>query len=181
MNSKLRTGVWVAATVLISVMAIIFLKRNWAGVNTIIGSLGMFGPAISILLYALLALSPISTDPLSVVNVIVFGPIWGTLVVAGGNTAGAVVEYYFGRHIGNTTKAKVYLEKLPGRLNRIPIGSVWFLIVGRLVPGYGGKIVSILAGIKHVSKSRYLWTTLTTNLIGAMLITVSAHGLKSLF
>jgi uncharacterized membrane protein YdjX (TVP38/TMEM64 family) len=174
------TIVWIIVTITVSIVAIVFLKRHFHEVNQIIRALGIFGPLISLCLYAVLALTPVSTDPISVINVIIFGPIFGTLITAGGNTIGATVEYMFGRHLGHTTRAKEYLDNLPLGLNKIKVDSVWFLIGGRLLPGYGTKLVSVLAGIRHVSVTRYIWTTLVTNSIGAVVIALGSHGLKAI-
>jgi uncharacterized membrane protein YdjX (TVP38/TMEM64 family) len=181
MRISFKTILWVTLTVTVSLVTIFYLKKHFHEAEVIIGSLGLLGPLISILLYALLALSPITTDPLSVANVIIFGPLWGAMVTSVGNTAGALVEYFFGRHIGNTTKAHEYLDKLPFGFGKIPVNTIWFLVGGRLIPGYGTKIVSILAGIRHVPLTRYLWTTLLTTTIGAILISAGTHGIKALF
>ena len=62
----------------------------------------------------------------------------------------------------------------------MPVNSVGFLIFGRMIPGYGGKIISILAVMYKVPMKRYLWTTATTNFLGSILLSYGGFGIVSL-
>jgi uncharacterized membrane protein YdjX (TVP38/TMEM64 family) len=170
MFSKNNNRFWTVLGLIFFIVLIFFVAKYFRDVEEIIRSAGLLGPVVAILLYAVLAATPITTDPLTVVSGVIFGPIMGIIISWLGNNAAALVEYYFGRHLGKVANFKKIKQKLPLGLNRLPVDSPWFLIVGRLVPGYGGKVISIMAGVYHVPISHYLWTTAITNLAGSLLL-----------
>jgi uncharacterized membrane protein YdjX (TVP38/TMEM64 family) len=63
----------------------------------------------------------------------------------------------------------------------MPVSSPAFLLIGRSVPGYGSKIVSLLAGVYRVPIFRFVWTTLIPTLAGAAAIAYGGKGLTDLF
>jgi len=56
-----------------------------------------------------------------------------------------------------------------------------FLIVGRFIPSFGGKIVGLVAGMLRVPLLRYVWTAATANLIGAVFYAMGGYKLMKLF
>jgi uncharacterized membrane protein YdjX (TVP38/TMEM64 family) len=71
-------------------------------------------------------------------------------------------------------------HKLPFGLDKLSVNSWQFLIFGRMIPGYGGKIISILAGMHQVPMRRYLWTTALTNFCGSLMLAYGGFGLIKL-
>ena len=55
-----------------------------------------------------------------------------------------------------------------------------FLIGARMIPGYGPKVVSMMAGIYHVPVLRYLWTTAIPIFAGAALFAFGGRGIALL-
>lgn len=151
--------------------------RNFEG---IILKAGVAGPIVAILIFGILAATPITTDPLTAITGIIFGPILGILVSWMGNNLAAMVEYFLGTHLGKVTNFKKFKKKLPFGLSRFPIYSPSFLLFGRLVPGYGGKVVSIMAGMYHVPMKTYLWVTALTNFLGSVLLSFGGYNLIKL-
>lgn len=108
---------------------------------------------------------------------VTYGPIIGAGIAWVGNTLAAVVEYYLGHKISTSTNFEKTKEKMPFGLGKLPVNSVGFLVFGRMIPGYGGKIISILAGAYKVPIKKYIWTTALTNLLGSVLLAYGGFGL----
>ena len=110
-----------------------------------------------------------------------FGP-WTAMIISWiGNTGAAVVEYYLGQRIGSAANFMEKKEKLPWGLGKLPVTSPWFLIGGRVIPLYGAKAISLVAGVYHVPILRYIWTTAITILIGSAIFSFGGFGLGQLF
>jgi membrane protein DedA with SNARE-associated domain len=101
-------------------------------------------------------------------------------MAAVGNTLACVVEYYVGGSIGELADFEKRKQKLPFRLGNLPIHSPVFLLVARLIPGLGGKTVSIASGVYKVPLGKYLWTTTLANLVGAAFLALGGTGLLAL-
>ncbi|NMB84109.1 TVP38/TMEM64 family protein [Candidatus Roizmanbacteria bacterium] len=176
-NDKPSNRFWTLIGMVFLVVAVFYVAKNMRDVRTIVSRAGLAGPVVLIFLYGFFAVTPITTDPLTVVSGVFFGPIGGVFISWIGNNLAAMVEYYFGRHIGKVANFKKIKEKLPFGLSRLPVDSPWVLIFGRLVPGYGGKVISIMGGIYHVPVRRYLWTSALTNFFGSLLLSLGGYQL----
>jgi uncharacterized membrane protein YdjX (TVP38/TMEM64 family) len=108
---------------------------------------------------------------------VTYGPLIGAGIALVGNTLAAMVEYFLGRRISRSTNFEKSKEKIPFGLGKLPVNSVAFLVFGRMIPGYGGKIISILAGAYKVPIKRYLWTTVLTNTIGSAILAYGGFSL----
>jgi uncharacterized membrane protein YdjX (TVP38/TMEM64 family) len=51
---------------------------------------------------------------------------------------------------------------------------------GRMIPGYGPKLVSVVAGMYKVPLFRYVWTTAIPTIIGAALFAYGGYGIINL-
>lgn len=157
-----------------------FASKYFIHLRGIIIKAGFAGPVVAILIYGIFAPTPITTDPLTIISGALFGPFLGVLISWLGNNLAASVEYYLGRHINRATNFKEIKNKLPLGLHKLPIKSPLVLILGRIIPGYGGKIISILAGIYDVPIKTYIWTTAVVNLIGSIFLTSLGFSLINL-
>lgn len=175
MFPKKHEKIWALVGLVIAVVFIYFVAKNLRDIETIVGHAGLAAPVVIIILYGFFAITPISTDPLTVVTGAMFGPLFGVLISWIGNCVASLVEYYFGSHIGKIANFNEIRKKLPLGLGNLPINSPWFLIGGRLIPGYGGKIISILAGVHHVKLILYLWTSALTNFLGSILLVFGGY------
>jgi uncharacterized membrane protein YdjX (TVP38/TMEM64 family) len=160
-------------TLLFLIILVVFISKDMSHVREFIRNSGWIGLGASLVIYALLGASPIPSEPLTIFIASVFGPLTATLIAGFGNFFAAMVEYYIGFRIGDITSFVERKEKLPLGLGKMPVDSPVFLIVGRQIPGYGNKFVSLAAGVYHVSLFTYIWTTLLTTLVGAA---VFAYG-----
>lgn len=112
----------------LSAALMVVVSRHIDTVEHLISSLGIAGPMLSIALYGLLGASPVPSEPLTLVNGAVFGPLMGTLIAGTGNTLAAVVEYFIGAGIDNAADFAKKRDDLPFGLGKLPVDSVWFLI-----------------------------------------------------
>lgn len=165
---------------LVVIVVTIVFRTHLREIDRSLMQIGWLGPIALIGLYGLLCLTPIPTDPITLLVGALYGPLLGLLISWFGNTFASLVEYYVSHHIGNLTRFDVLKQKLPWGLAKVPVNSIWFLTFGRMVPGYGGKLVSVLGGLYHVPFRRYLWTTLITNFFGSVLWVIAGHFLARL-
>ncbi len=168
-------------TVLIVILIVILLlSRNLDGIRQFLLNSGQIGLVISVLLYGLLGASPIPSEPLTVLLTALYGPFNTTIVATLGNLLSALVEYYIGRRIGYVSDFVNQRHKLPLGMGKFPVNSVIFLFIGRFLPGYGAKFVSVISGIYHVKLWRYTWTTVLSTLIGAAIVAYGGFGILEL-
>jgi uncharacterized membrane protein YdjX (TVP38/TMEM64 family) len=167
-------------------VGLLFLAaKNIRDVEAIITQAGVAGPAVALALFALFAPTPVSTDALTIICGAMYGPFYGTVIAWMGNNAAALVEYYLGTRIGQSTDFAREKSKLPFGLGKLPINSIPVLLFGRMIPFYGSKVVSIMAGMYKVPCKRYIWTSAVTNLTGAIMLSYGGYRildyLKSMF
>ena len=179
-KSKTRPITLLAASVLIIVVVVVVVSRELDTVRAFILESGWVCVLVSVALYAVLGLSPIPSEPLTVLISTIYGPFQATLVAGTGNLLAAVIEYYIGLGISDVASFEKQRAKLPFGLGRFPVASPIFLITVRSLPGYGPKFISVLAGIYRVPMYRYLWTAAIPTFIGAAIFAYGGFGLISL-
>ena len=180
MLSRKTNKIWVIVGILISIVVIYILSRHTNFISNMLIRSGPLAPIIAIILYPLLAPTPITTDPITIIIVSTYGPLIAIIISWIGNTLSALVEYEMGSKISKTANFENDREKMPFGLGKLPVSSVYFLIFGRMIPGYGSKIIGILAGSYKVPIKRYLWTSALTNLLGSILLAYGGFGLINL-
>jgi uncharacterized membrane protein YdjX (TVP38/TMEM64 family) len=169
-NNKLQTWLVIIIAVVLSVAFLYYIALNEASVKTFIRDAGIFGPIVSILLIAALGLSPIPSEIIIGIVGGVYGGLGGTIIGFLGNMGASVIEYYVGGHIGKLADFEERKQHMPFGLGKIPANSALFLIAARIIPGYGPKMVGIVAGLYKVPLWRYMWTGAVAILLGAAFI-----------
>jgi uncharacterized membrane protein YdjX (TVP38/TMEM64 family) len=177
---KLRQWVPLALAVGLSAAAAVYVANHVAALEHFIARIGIAGPLISIALQTVFGASPIPTEPLTMINGAVFGPIRGAFYSWVGYMLASVIEYFIGTRVSHAANFEDQREKLPFGLSRFPADSPWFLTLARIVPGYGPKMVGIVGGMYHVPLWRFIWTAAIPNAIGALVFAFGGHGLKTL-
>lgn len=172
---EIQSKVWTILTAALVIVVFYFLAKNLDFADMIIRKSGVFAPLVALGIYAVLGLTPISTDPITAISGVLFGPVLGILVSWMGNNIGAVMEYQVGKRVGNSEKFSTIKEKLPFGLNKLPISSPYVLIFGRMIPSYGGKVINFMAGMYGVSMRTFLWTTLLINVAGSILLSFGGY------
>lgn len=169
------------ATFGLPIVLIIIFRNDIKYIEKLIPSTGLLGPFISIFLMGILSITPIPTDPIVILNGAIFGPWIGILVSWMGNNFASVIEYFLGKGLGEIANFENIKKKLPLGLSRFPADSVWFLLFGRFIPQFGGKIVSLTGGFYRVPIVRYLWTAFLSNLFGSILLAYGGYSLLHTF
>jgi len=158
-----------------------WLTQHYELTEVWVRSAGWWGPVVAVGLYALLSLTPIPSDGLTILCCVLYGWQTGFVLSWVGNTVAAMVEYFIFRDLRAVTHFDIHTQPLPKWLKKFPVESVWFLIGVRFVPGVGGKIVSIMAGMYKIGWWRFLWTTAIANILGSFIYILIGWGLKTFF
>lgn len=182
MDAPGKTNNWlsilrVSLLVLLIGLLVVYVSREIEAIREYILRSGWVGLLISLGVYGLLGLSPIPSEPLTIMLGTIYHPLVATLVAGTGNLFAAMIEYFIGERIGRIASFEERRQKLPFGLGRIPVNSVPFLLVTRMLPGYGPKFVSIVGGIYRVPLWRYLWTAAIPTFLGAAILAYGGFGL----
>lgn len=177
MYKKKSSLIWTFLGFLAIATVVYLLSKHSEIIKILLFKSGVFGPALALVLYPIFATTPLTTDPITLVVAVIYGPLVGFILSMVGNGMAAVVEYYMGMHIGKMTNYDEVRHKLPFGLGKLPVNSVGFLIFGRLIPLYGSKVLSIVAGMHHVSMRRYIWTSIVTNIPGSLILSYGGFHL----
>lgn len=168
-------------TILALIVLVSVVSRDFDDIRAFIARSGWVGLLLSLVVYALLGLSPIPSEPLTVLLGSIFGPFYATLAAGVGNLLAALMEYFLGTRISAVADFEKQKEKLPFGLGRFPVNSAAFLIGARLVPGFGSKLVSLVGGVYRVPIVRYIWTAAIPIFIGSAIFAFGGASLMQLF
>jgi uncharacterized membrane protein YdjX (TVP38/TMEM64 family) len=150
---------------------------EYTQVKTLIQNSGPFGMFISVILFGILGATPIPSEPLTILLSTIYGPFLAMIVTSIGNLLSALVEFFIGHGLGNVTNFEEWKSKLPFGLSKFPVDSPIFLTGARMIPGYGSKFVSLVAGFYRVPIWRYIWTTFIATFWGAALTAYGGYHL----
>jgi len=166
--------------ILAVLISVVFITQGTGGMITFIQENPQFSIGISLALYALLDATPAPSQPLTVFLVALYGPLPAIGITTLGHTFGAIVQFYIGGSVGDLADFEAKKAKLPFRLGELPIDSPVFLLLARLIPGYGAKFVNLACGMYKVPMFTYLWTAVVRNLLGAVVVAYGGYGLLNL-
>ncbi|GAC1582139.1 MAG: hypothetical protein NVS3B7_17440 [Candidatus Elarobacter sp.] len=128
-------------------------------VEHILGQLGWFAMPLAVLVFAIVASAPFSvTDALAIMNGVLFGPLWGSIVNAVGLVLAAIIGYVVALRTSAAFDVKKNVERLPAWARHFKIGSPMFLICIRVIPGLGGTIATQTAAALRVPIFRQVYT-----------------------
>ncbi len=137
--------------------AFVVSHRPW--VEHLLAEIGPFAMPLAVLVFAIVASAPFSvTDALAIMNGVLFGPVWGSVVNAVGLVLAAIIGYVVALRTSAAFDVKKNVERLPPWARRFKIGSPMFLIVIRVIPGLGGTIATQTAAALRVGYFRQIYT-----------------------
>lgn len=137
--------------------AFVVSERPW--VELLLVRLGWFAMPLAVLVFAIVASAPFSvTDALAVMNGVLFGPIWGSIVNAAGLVVAAIIGYVIALRTSTAFNIREAVDRLPKWARRFRVGSPLFLIVVRVIPGLGGTIATQTAAALRVPIIRQIYT-----------------------
>src|SRR5690606_8276868 len=76
---KSRPWINLIITLLVLVILVSFVSRDFENIRTFIAKSGWIGLLVSLVVYGLLGLSPIPSEPLTILLGSIFGPFYATL------------------------------------------------------------------------------------------------------
>jgi len=176
-SNNLRNIVIAILTFGLPIALIIIFRNDIKYIEKLIPSTGILGPLVSIVLMGIFSVTPIPTDPIVILNGAIFGPWIGILVSWMGNNLASVIEYFLGRGLSQIADFEKIKKGLPFGLSNFSPDSIWFLLCGRFVPQFGGKIVSLTGGFYRVPIKRYLWTAFLSNILGSIVLAYGGYTL----
>jgi uncharacterized membrane protein YdjX (TVP38/TMEM64 family) len=166
---------------LAGVLAVVLYRQDTAVLLQIIVRHPNWGIILSLIGYTLLGATVIPSEPLTLGLLTLYGPFLAALVAMLGNTLAALLEFRIGGSLGDLAEFEQRKARLPLGLGKIPLDSPVFLLLARMLPGFGPKFVSLACGIYKIPMPTYLWTTLVSNAIGAVVVVAGGYGLLQLF
>jgi len=164
-------------SILIPLILIFVFRNELKNIENYIPKTGINGPLLSILFLGILSITPIPSDPIIILNGALFGPVVGIITSWMGNNLASLLEYFLAKSVSKITNFQSKKKLLPFGLDKLPVNSFLFLFAARMIPGFGGKFVSIAAGIYHVPIWRYIWITFLSNLLGAVFFALGGYTL----
>ena len=136
-----------------------FVVYHRGDVQDLLWDLGWIAYPCALVLMTVVASAPFSvTDALALMNGVVFGPLVGSIINAGGLVIAAVVAYMIAVRTNKLLDVEQRLERLPNWIKRWPVASPMFLILVRLLPGVGGTVATQVAAAYRVSLWTQIWT-----------------------
>ncbi|MBC5811703.1 MAG: VTT domain-containing protein [Candidatus Eremiobacteraeota bacterium] len=124
-----------------------------------LANLGWLAYPLAILIFTAVASAPFSvTDALAVMNGVIFGPLWGSVVNAIGLVFAAMVGYKLARRTSHLLELHDHIEKLPPWVRRFKVGSPPFLLTLRIIPGLGGTMATQIAAAFRIPMWVHVWT-----------------------
>lgn len=176
-NNRFATTLIVIVTLVVAAGIVYYIGQHQEAVASFIKTMGVLGPIVSVGLFGLLGLSPVPSEVLSIIVGVVYGPLWGTLISFSGNMTASWIEYFVGGNLAKMTDFEQRRQNMPFGLGRFPANSPYFLILTRVIPGYGPKMVGIVAGMYKVSLWRFTWTGAIPAIIGSAIFAVGGNTL----
>ena len=136
-----------------------FVVARKPEVEQLLGVLGPFAMPLAILILAIVASAPFSvTDALAIMNGVIFGPLWGSVVNAIGIVLAAVIGYLVALRTSRLLDIESAVGRLPKWARHFRVGSPLFLITVRIIPGLGGTIATQTAAALRVPIFRQIYT-----------------------
>ena len=136
-----------------------FVVARKSEVEHLLTALGPWSYPLAVVIFAVVASAPFSvTDALAVMNGVLFGPWIGSVVNAAGLVLAAVIGYVVALRTSQLLNIEESVARLPAWVRHFKIGSPMFLIVVRVIPGFGGTIATQTAAALRVPIWRQIYT-----------------------
>jgi uncharacterized membrane protein YdjX (TVP38/TMEM64 family) len=133
--------------------------KNKSSVEATLSTIGPLAYPLAVVVFAAVASAPFSvTDALAIMNGVIFGPLWGSVVNAIGLVFAALIGYAIARRTSHLLELDKNIERLPSWVKRYKVGSPAFLLTVRIIPGLGGTIATQVAAAWRIPIFVHVWT-----------------------
>jgi len=152
---RVEAGLVLLASFVLAALVI----RNRSAVEATLSTIGPISYPIAIVVFAMVASAPFSvTDALAVMNGVIFGPLWGSIVNAVGLVLAALVSYAIALRTSHLLELESNIQRLPRWVKRFKVGSPPFLLTLRIIPGVGGTLATQIAAALKIPLFVHVWT-----------------------
>ncbi|MBV9103245.1 MAG: hypothetical protein JO060_06615 [Candidatus Eremiobacteraeota bacterium] len=139
-------------------IAALAVRYKWR-IQRELAVIGPFAYPLAVALFTVVASAPFSvTDALAIMNGVLFGPLWGSVVNGAWNVCAAIVGYLVALRTSQLLDLDRQVARLPGWAKRFRVGSPAFLLTVRLIPGFGGTLATQVAAAWRVPMFLHVWT-----------------------
>ena len=154
----------------------------FAGVEAWLTSMGGWAYLAAPLVMAVVAVFPVPAEAPAMLNGMLFGPVWGSVVTWVGAFAGAWISFELANRGGRSIAERMVSPERLRQVDRLAedAGSGG-LLLARFVPLIAFTALNWGAGLCKVPRGRFLWTTAVGIAPGAVLFTSTGVGLKALW
>ena len=162
----------------IGIVAIAGIDRQQ--LQTWLSAMGIYAPAIYIILYVLATWLILPSTPLNLTGGAIFGIWWGTLWTTVAAIVAAISAFAFARTIGR----EFIMQKLAGRWDGVDAeirqGGLFYMFAIRLLPIIPYGIVNFTAGLTAIRFKDYAIGTLLGTLPGVLPFVMMGAGIGEL-
>ncbi len=130
-------------------------------IRTLIRSFGPWGaPAVILMIAAIIVLVPIPTIPIEIVAGVVYGIVFGSLLVLAGHLIGGLIAFTLSRRFGRPLLRRWLGDKAVEKLDPLAKQSGFvYVFYMRLLPLFDFKLVSYAAGLTSMRTRAYMAAT----------------------
>lgn len=168
-NSRRARLVWAAAAVLAVGLLVVYRQPlieaiaafDAEAVERFVDRTGLFGPlAIILLMMAAIVASPLPSAPIAMAAGLIYGHLWGTVIVAAGAELGALVAFSLARWLGRAQVERWLGQRLEQGLLGSQNALMLTVFVSRLLPFISFDAISYAAGLSRITLWRFALATL---------------------
>ncbi|WP_247716946.1 TVP38/TMEM64 family protein [Gymnodinialimonas ceratoperidinii] len=130
-------------------------------VRAIVAFAGSLGPLVIIGLMTLaIVASPVPSAPIAMAAGLVYGHLWGTVLVVIGAELGAIVAFVIARYLGRDTVQRWLGDSMKNRFFGSQNALMATVFLSRLLPFISFDAISYAAGLSHIKFWRFGLATL---------------------
>lgn len=142
---------------------------------------GIWAYVLAPLFTVFVAVVPIPAEIPALLNGMVFGPLWGTLVTWLGALSGAQISFELARRYGRPLGQRVVTERILARADAFVDCAGWpTLLLLRLIPTIAFTGLNWASGFTAMRRRTFVWTTAVGILPGAILFTAAGAGVVAM-
>ncbi len=147
-----------------------------AVLQTQIGRLGPWAPAVFILTYACATVVFVPGSLLTVAGGALFGPWWGTVWNLSGATTGSTLAFLAARYVASDWFARNAGERLVRLIRGVEQEGWRFVAFVRLVPLFPFNLVNYLFGLTRIRLGEYILASVVSMAPGAVAYTYLGYA-----